>query len=169
MLALSRAKPSLILTTSSHTHGNWDDTRPSGEGRFDVDRVARQLLTYGVETLCVLSQACNIYSQRLGTFTVPMLFAPNYLETSTARDAFCAALAAKLIDRNGRFDEDVALWAAAAMTAASADHPLPNPMPDRQRVDQLLERSRFKLTPRIPQVSDGDEDEPPAEPPQFAL
>ena len=139
---------------------------PPSQDRFDVDRAARQLLTYGTGTLCVLGPACNIYSGDLGTFTVPT-FTATYLDTSTSRDAFCAGLAAKLIEHNGKFDEDVALWAAAAMTAASADYPLPNPLPDRQRVDQLLERTRFKLTPRDPLVNDGDDAEPPAERPQY--
>ncbi len=55
-----------------------------------------------------------------------------------ARDAFCAALAAKLIDSERDFSEEVALWATTAMAAEIADHPLPNPMPDRRRVEQLL-------------------------------
>jgi len=117
---------------------------------FDIDAAARQLLAYGVETLCVLAPAggCNIYSETpLGTFTVPT-FPSAYLEWSTARDAFCAALAAKLIDNGRNFSEDVALWASAAMSAASADHPLPNPMPDRRRVEQIFDRSRFNVKPR---------------------
>jgi ribokinase len=122
--------------------------RPS----FDVDPAARQMLAYGVDTLCVLDRGCNIYSQSLGTFTVPTLN-PTFLDSPVARDAFCAALAAKLIDRDRQFDVDVALWAAAAMSAAIADHPLPNPMPDRRRVDQTLERAQFTLTPRGTLVS----------------
>jgi hypothetical protein len=43
------------------------------------------------------------------------------------------------------------------MSAAIADHPLPNPMPDRRRVEQLLERSRFNVNPRRTQVSDAGE------------
>jgi ribokinase len=109
----------------------------------------------------MLGNGCNVYSQTLGTFTVPTL-APAYLETSAARDAFCAALAAKLIDLNKQLDEDVLLWAAAAMSAAASDHPLANHMPDRQRVDQLLERSRFKLMPRGSSVGDSRPAEPPA-------
>jgi ribokinase len=70
------------------------------------------------------------------------------------RDAFCAALAAKLIDSERHFSEEVALWATTAMAAESADHPLPNPMPDRRRVEQLLERSRFDISPRGTRVSD---------------
>jgi sugar/nucleoside kinase (ribokinase family) len=123
---------------------------------FDLDAAARQLLAYGVETLCVLAQGggCNIYSETaLGTFTVPT-FPSAYLEWSTARDAFCAALATRLIAGGGRFSEEVALWASAAMSAANADHQLPNPMPHRRRVEQLLERSRFSVNPRETQVSD---------------
>jgi len=122
---------------------------------FDTDAAARQLLAYGVETLCVLTPGggCNIYSETpLGTFTVPTFPSP-YLEWSTAQDAFCAALAAKLVDGGRHFTEDVALWATAAMSATIADHPLPNPLPSRRRVEQLLERSRFVVNPRSP-VSD---------------
>jgi ribokinase len=141
---------------------------PPDRVAFDVDAAARQLLAYGVDTLCVVDRGCNVYSQALGTFTVPTL-ASNYLESSTARDAFCAALAAKLIDRGRQFDGDVALWAAAAMSAAIADHPLPNPMPDRRRVDQLLERAQFTLTPRGTLISGAPGVDSEAEPPQFPL
>lgn len=133
---------------------------PPSHEMFDLDVVARRLLAYGVETLCVpLAGGCNIYSETpLGTFTVPT-FPSFYKESSAARDAFCAALAAKLIDNRNRFSEDVALWATAAMAAAAADYPMPNPMPDRRRVDQLLSRSRFRVAPRsenagVP-ISDG--------------
>ncbi len=128
---------------------------PPDRKSFDLDVAARQLLAYGVETLCVPTAAgCNIYSETsLGTFNVPT-FPSTYKESVTARDAFCAALAAKLIDSGRHFSEEVALWATAAMAAAIADHPLPNPMPDRRRVEQLLERSRFSLNPRGAQVSD---------------
>jgi ribokinase len=132
---------------------------PPGRALFDIDATARQLLAYGVETLCVLAPAggCNIYSETpLGTFTVPTFPSP-YLEWSTARDAYCAALAAKLIDSGHHFSEEVALWASAAMSAAVADHPLRNPMPDRRRVEQLLERSRFNVNPRRSQISDASD------------
>jgi ribokinase len=122
---------------------------PPGQSAFDLDAVARQVLAYGVETLCVpTGGGCTIYSEtELGTFTVPT-FPSTYKETSAARDAFCAALAAKLIDGAAEFSEEVALWATAAMAAATADHPLPNSLPDRRRIDQLLSRSRFTVAPR---------------------
>jgi ribokinase len=127
---------------------------PPDRKSFDVDATARQLLGYGVETLCIPTDGgCTVYSELLGTFDVPSFPSP-YKEISTSRDAFCAALAAKLIESGRGFSEEVALWATAAMAAAIADHPLPNPMPDRRRVDQLLERSRFNIVPRGTRVSD---------------
>ncbi|GEM_PF-1976385 len=137
----------------------WELSRyaSSGQGKFDLDVVARQLLAYGVETLCVPTGAgCAVYSADLGAFTVPA-FPSQYRESSAARDAFCAALAAKLIEAGRQFSEEVALWATAAMAAAIADYPLPNSMPDRRRVDQLLSRSRFAVAPRpgeAPRLSD---------------
>jgi ribokinase len=131
---------------------------PAGHGKFDLDAVARQILAYGVETLCVPSgSGCTIYSEMLGTFTVPT-FPSQYKEQSAARDAFCAALAAKLIEEGCVFSEQVALWATAAMAAAIADYPLPNSMPDRRRVDQLLSRSRFTVAARITSPVSGADD-----------
>jgi len=119
---------------------------PPGQGRFDPDPVARHLLAYGVETLCMLSNGgCTVYSAtELETFSVPT-FPSIYKESSAARDAFCAALAAKLIDDDRVFSEQAALWATTAMSCATADFPLSNSMPDRQRVEQLLRRSRFTV------------------------
>ncbi len=122
---------------------------PPDRDTFDLDAVARRVLAYGVETLFIpTGGGCTIYSETtLGTFTVPT-FPSAYKESSAARDAFCAALAAKLIEGDGEFSEHVALWATAAMAAATADYPLPNSMPDRPRVEQLLSRSRFTVAPR---------------------
>jgi ribokinase len=122
---------------------------PPDRSTFDLDAVARRMLAYGVETLCIpTGGGCTIYSDTgLGTFTVPT-FPSAYKESSAARDAFCAALAAKLIESASEFSEQVALWATAAMAAATADYPLPNSMPDRPRVEQLLSRSRFTVAPR---------------------
>jgi sugar/nucleoside kinase (ribokinase family) len=130
---------------------------PSDRQSFDVDAAARQLLAYGVETLCFPADGgCTVYSEQLGTFNVPTFSSP-YKESSVARDAFCAALAAKLIDSERHFSEEVALWATAAMAATVADHPLPNPLPDRRRIEQLIARSRFNVNPRSAHVSDAND------------
>lgn len=122
---------------------------PPGQDRFDPDPVARHLLAYGVETLCIPGNGgCTIYSDTdLQTFSVPS-FPSIYKESSAARDAFCAALAAQLIDNDRVFSEAQALWATAAMACATADFPLSNSMPDRSRVEALLSRSRFTVRPQ---------------------
>ncbi|WP_306205081.1 PfkB family carbohydrate kinase [Actinoplanes sp. RD1] len=125
---------------------------PPGELPYDTDPVADRLLGYyGVETVCIpVTGGCRIYSTTAsGYFDVPTIPSP-YRESSAARDAFCAALAAKLIDQRGEFSESVALWATAAMAAAAADHGVANPMPDRRRIDQMLARSRLSVVPRLP-------------------
>jgi ribokinase len=117
---------------------------------INLDWAARQILAYGVGTLCVPTHGgSTIYRAEQESFKVPT-FLSRSKESSVARDAFCASLAAKLIDQRGEFTEDVALWATAAMAAATADYSLPNPMPTRQRVEQLLTRSRFTASPRHP-------------------
>jgi ribokinase len=116
---------------------------------LDMDAVANILLAYGVGTVCIpIGGGCTVYSASpIGNFTVPA-FPSKYKESSAARDAFCAALAAELTLVEGHFTEQVALWSTAAMTTATADYPLPNSMPDRKRVDQFLSRTRFTVTPR---------------------
>jgi ribokinase len=127
---------------------------PAGQERFDPDPVARNMLAYGVETLCMLvNGGCTIYSESAHeAFSVPT-FPSIYKESSAARDAFCAALAAKLIDNDRVFSEQAAFWAAAAMSCATADFPLSNSMPDRKRIEALLSRSRFtvKAAPVVPE------------------
>ena len=129
--------------------------QPPDRPKFDVDIAAQQLLAYGVETLCLLLEGgCTVYSNALGIFPVPTLPSP-YKESSIARDAFCAALAAKLIDGERHFSDEIALWASAAMTAAIADHTLPNPLPDPGRVEQLITaHSRFNSSPIGKPISD---------------
>jgi ribokinase len=117
-----------------------------GHMPFDPDPVARNLLAFGVETLCMLvNGGCTVYSgpahEVISVPTIPSI----YKESATSRDAFCAALAAKLIDSDGKFSGQVALWAAAAMSCATADFPLTNSMPDRKRIDALLARSPFTV------------------------
>jgi ribokinase len=113
---------------------------------FDPDPVARNLLAFGVETLCMLvNGGCTVYSGAahdvISVPTIPSI----YKESATARDAFCAALAVKLIDNKRKFDGAVAVWAAAAMSCATTDFPLSNSMPDRLRIEALLARSPFTV------------------------
>ncbi|GAA1125589.1 PfkB family carbohydrate kinase [Kribbella jejuensis] len=107
---------------------------------FDPDSVARTLLAYGVKTLCLLVRGgCNAYSRPLRD--VLRIAAPPaiYKESAVARDAFCAALAARLIDTKYEFSDKVAHWAAAAMSCAASDFPRRNSLPTRRRIEDLLE------------------------------
>ncbi|TDW76138.1 PfkB family carbohydrate kinase [Kribbella pratensis] len=118
---------------------------PPAPAPFDPDPIARSLLVFGLDTLCLLvNGGCTIYSKAFDEpFSVPSI--PSiYKEASAARDAFCAALATRLIDNDRRFTDEVAVWAAAAMSCAASDFPLPDPMPDRKRVDELLARSHLR-------------------------
>jgi ribokinase len=126
----------------------------SADDALDIDVVADRLIMYGVQTVCVpMGGGTRIYSQTpVGNFVVPA-FPSRFKESSAARDAFCAALAASLIEREGEFSEEVALWSTAAMAAAIADYPLANSMPDRARIDHFLSRSRFTLAPRADKES----------------
>ena len=135
--AISGQALSQIDYLVAHT---WELGPYASPDRGDVDAAARRLLAHGVDTLCVPNkEGCTVYSKSLGAFTAPTVRSA-YEESSVARDAFCAALAAKLIDKERLFSEEVVQWATAAMAATIADYPLTNPMPDRRRVDQLLER-----------------------------
>ena len=118
-----------------------------GLSPFDPDPVARNLLAFGVETLCLLvNGGCTVYSGPAHEVISVPIIPSIYKESSASRDAFCAALAARLIDNDRKFTGEVALWAAAAMSCASADFPLSNSMPDRKRIDALLSRSPFTVT-----------------------
>ncbi|MEU8221911.1 PfkB family carbohydrate kinase [Kribbella sp. NPDC048915] len=114
------------------------------DAAFDPDSVARTLLAFGVKTLCLLvTGGCTAYSRPMRD--VLRVAAPPaiYKESSVARDAFCAALAAQLIDNENTFSEDVARWATAAMSCAASDFPRRNSLPTRRRIDDLLDASQL--------------------------
>jgi ribokinase len=120
---------------------------PQGLEPFDPEPVAKGLIAFGLDNVCLLvNGGCTIYSQTfpraLSVPSIPSI----YKESSASRDAFCAALAAGLIDNGRRFSGEVALWAAAAMSCAAADFPLANPMPDRGRIEALLADSHFSIS-----------------------
>lgn len=127
-----------------------DFVAPHSLSPFDPDPVARSLLVFGLETICLLvNGGCTVYSKALDEpFSVPSIPAI-YKESSASRDVFCAALAARLIDNEQHFTNGVALWAAAAMTCAAADFALANSMPDRKRVDELLARYHLSVSDEL--------------------
>jgi ribokinase len=134
---LSRQHLGMIDFLVGHT---WELKRylPPDTTRFDPGRLAEHLLDRGLGTLCLLENGSGlVYSQ-----TVPEL---RRLPTTSSfskvsaitRDAFCAALAAKLID-DGQFSVAVAAWATAAMECAAEDYTESSMMPDRDRIERKL-------------------------------
>ncbi|MEV6414287.1 PfkB family carbohydrate kinase [Kribbella sp. NPDC051718] len=117
---------------------------PAGHDRFDPDRVGEHLLERGVGTVCLLGYGGGlIYSQTAPRIDrLPTVSSP-FKESSTTRDAFCAALAAKLID-DGTFSESVAEWATAAMACVAEDHVHSTTMPDRDRIERKLRDTRSR-------------------------
>ncbi|WBQ02294.1 PfkB family carbohydrate kinase [Kribbella sp. CA-293567] len=134
---VSRQALSQIDFLVAHT---WEIARYGSQGhdRFDPHRIGEDLLRLGVGTVCLLGNGGGlIYSritpdiQRLPTVSSP------FKESSITRDAFCAALAAKLIDE-GELSEKVAAWTTAAMACAAEDHKHSTTMPDRERIERKL-------------------------------
>jgi ribokinase len=135
---ISRASLQLIDYLVSHA---WelDKYSPPDLQRFNPDRVGEHLLSRGIETLCLLGNGGGtIYSDTAaGTFRLSSV-SSLYRESSTVRDAFCAALAAKLIESDHVFTESVARWATAAMACAAESFGKPDSLPDRTRVEHRL-------------------------------
>jgi ribokinase len=110
---------------------------PSADERFDPDRVSDQLLRRGVKNVCLLGNGGGtIYSQTGNPKRLPTL-SSHFKESSTTRDAFCAALAAKLAEGKS-FSPAVSKWVTAAMACAAEDYSHSTSMPDRERIERKL-------------------------------
>ncbi|WP_410787341.1 PfkB family carbohydrate kinase [Kribbella sp. C-35] len=113
---------------------------------FDPDPATRELLARGVGSVCLLLRGgCTIYSHSAQDVIQAPVLASIYKESAAARDAYCAALADELIQSDGQFSRQTAIWASAAMSCAIADYPLMNPLPTPGRIEALL--SRFPFLP----------------------
>ncbi|QNE22402.1 carbohydrate kinase family protein [Kribbella qitaiheensis] len=136
---ISRASLQLIDYFVSHA---WelDKYSPPDLLRFNPDRVGEHLLSRGIETLCLLGNGGGtIYSDTAaGTFRLSSVFSL-YKESSTARDAFCAALVAKLLENNRTLTQPVARWATAAMAYAAESFGTLNSLPTRPQIEQRLQ------------------------------
>ena len=133
----------------------WELSRyaPSDRRAFDLDVAARQLLGTAWRH-CVFLPLRDATSTRSITCGIHRTDTSVGLPgTINGAGRLRAALAANSSTIRTVLEE-VALWATTAMAAAIADHPLPNPMPDRRRVEQLLERSRFNINPRGPHIEE---------------
>lgn len=115
---------------------------PPTDERFDPDRVSEQLLERGVKNICLLGNGGGqIYSHTEGRPRRLPTHWSHFKESSTTRDAFCAALAAKLIEGKS-FTSAVAKWVTAAMACAAEDFSHSTTMPDRERIERKLKQVR---------------------------
>lgn len=135
---ISRSSLQLIDYLVSHA---WelDKYSPPDLQRFNPDRVGEHLLSRGVETLCLLGNGGGtIYSDtEAGTFRLSSV-SSLYRESSTVRDVFCAALAARLLENDRILTHPVAHWATAAMAYAAESFGQPDSLPDRARIETRL-------------------------------
>ncbi|GAA1514874.1 PfkB family carbohydrate kinase [Kribbella lupini] len=140
---ISRSALGQIDYLVAHT---WELERygPTAQDRFDADRLGEHLLDGGVDTLCLLGTGSGlIYSRTAPTIDrLPTVSRSPFKEVSITRDAFCAALAAKLIDDGPTLTAATARWVTAAMACAAEDFPLSTTMPDRDRINRKLREAQ---------------------------
>jgi ribokinase len=116
-----------------------------GDGSDDLKTVAQPLRALGVSALCILDDGkCVIFSDSLDA-TIAPTGSIVYRESSVARDSFCAALVARLVESRSNITQDDAVWATAAMVAATNDFSVPKPMPNRERIQSLLQRLHMNV------------------------
>ncbi|MGW7679680.1 PfkB family carbohydrate kinase [Kribbella sp. NPDC054772] len=118
---------------------SWELRRLSyAPGRSNSESLAENLLRMGVKSVCILTNRTGtIYSQNAR----PRYIAPppsTLKESSIARDLFCAALVARLVEDRSHDDNDAVRWAAAAMASFIEDYLTRRSLPDRDRVEQML-------------------------------
>ncbi|TDU86627.1 ribokinase [Kribbella voronezhensis] len=107
----------------------------SSQARYDPQLLSNDLFDLGLNSLCILgNRGGTIYSRHEEPISIAA--PPSFLrESSITRDAFCAALAARLIEDRSLTD-DAIRWAAAAMASFAEDYYLAPSPPRRERVDQ---------------------------------
>lgn len=109
----------------------------SEEAKYDPQLLSDDLLSRGLRSLCLLGDpgGGSIYERGKATAQIPI---PSHIikESSITRDAFCAALAARLIEDRSLTDDTIR-WAAAAMASfADTYHEAPATYPSRVTVEE---------------------------------
>jgi ribokinase len=107
----------------------------STQAKYDPQLLSEDLLNLGLRSLCILgNRGGTIYSRGESRISIS---APQSLhrESSITRDAFCAALAARLVEDHS-LNDDAIEWAGAAMASFAEDYPLAHTPPRRERVEQ---------------------------------
>jgi sugar/nucleoside kinase (ribokinase family) len=107
----------------------------SSQAKYDPQLLSDDLFDLGLRSLCILgNRGGTIYSRNEEPISIAA--PPSFLkESSVTRDAFCAALAARLIEDRSLTD-DAIRWAAAAMASFAEGYYLAPTLPRRAQVDQ---------------------------------
>lgn len=111
----------------------------SDESKYDPQLLSDDLLSLGLSRLCLLvDRGGTIYERGKPHEPIPI---PHSVlkESSTTRDAFCAALAARLIE-DASLTGDAIRWAAAAMASFAEEYHLAPSSPRREQVDVRYHR-----------------------------
>lgn len=107
----------------------------SDASKYDPQLLSDDLLSLGLRSLCLLvDRGGTVYQRGKAQQPIPAPHS-NVRDYSITRDAFCAALAARLIDHVSLTSDDIR-WVAAAMACfAEAQHRVPA-HPRRTAVDE---------------------------------
>jgi hypothetical protein len=107
---------------------------PSGG---DPDYLASQILLLGAGAVCLAENFdARIWSERV-TSTAPSRPA-SYRDIPASRDAFAAALALRVHEKQGEPDTSDVSWAAAAMIAMQGGMGSASSMPRRADIDRVV-------------------------------
>ncbi|WP_350276749.1 PfkB family carbohydrate kinase [Kribbella sp. HUAS MG21] len=107
----------------------------SDESKYDPQLLSDDLLSLGLRTLCLLvDRGGTIYERGKPQEPIPV---PHSVlkESSITRDAFCAALAARLVEDTS-LTGDTIRWAAAAMASFAENYHWAPSHPRRATVDE---------------------------------
>ncbi|WP_371401771.1 PfkB family carbohydrate kinase [Kribbella sp. NBC_00662] len=108
----------------------------SDEAKYDPQLLSEDLLSRGLRSLCLLGDpgGGSIFERGKGPAQIPI---PSRVvkESSITRDAFCAALAARLIE-DRTLTDDTIQWAAAAMSSFADNYHQDPSHPTRATVEE---------------------------------
>jgi ribokinase len=103
----------------------------------DLDRLATQILLLGAGAVCLAEEfAARIWTEHM-TSDAPTRPA-SYHDIPASRDAFAAALALRVHEKQGALDTADVSWAAAAMIAMQGRMGSASSMPGRADIDKVV-------------------------------
>jgi ribokinase len=117
--------------------GDLEALVPDVPADADLDHLATQILLLGAGAVCLAEDfAARIWSERM-TSAAPIRPA-SYRDIPASRDAFAAALALRVHEKEGALDTSDVSWAAAAMIAMQGRMGSASSMPGRADIDKVV-------------------------------